>query len=342
MATSRRRRVSSVKVRPFTRSVAIVALMLAGALVHGPVFAQDWPNRPIRFIVPSGPGGLLESVFAIIREPLEQRFGQRIVIENRGGGGGVVGAQAVAAATPDGYTLLLTPSNVMVINPHLLAGTTFDPLRELTPVSMLIDVPLVVWVSDRFPARTLRELIDHVRAHPGKVNFASPGPSTPPHMAGEIFMQTGRLQLQHVPYKGAAAAGTALITNEVQMMVIAYASLRGQMQARQVHALAVAAATRLAPLPEVPTIAEAGFPEIAAEMPRSWWGLAGPRGISDALIKRLHADFTAVMHEPATRRRVEELGIAVVANSPAEFGQSLGPESRKWQALVRTLKLKAD
>ncbi len=340
MGDNQRCSVSARGRDTLSRIATIGAVSIGAALMHGAVFAQDWPNRPVRFIVPSGPGGLLESVFAIIREPLEQRLGQRIVIENRGGGGGVVGAQAVAAASPDGYTLLLTPSNVMVINPHLLAGTTLEPLRDLVPISMLIDVPLVVWASERFPARTLRELIEHARANPGKVNFASPGPSTPPHMAGEIFMRTGKLELQHVPYKGAAAAGTALITNEVQLMVIAYASLRGQMQAGQVRALAVAAPARLAPLPAVPTIAEAGYPEIAAEMPRSWWGVAGPRGVADGVIKRLQADFAMVLNESATRKRIEDLGIAVVANTPEEFAQSLPPESRKWQALIQTLKLK--
>jgi tripartite-type tricarboxylate transporter receptor subunit TctC len=304
--------------------------------------AQEWPVRPVRFIVPSGPGGLMESVFAVIREALEKRLGQRVIIENRAGGGGNIGAQAVAAAGADGHTFLLTASTVMVTNPHLLSNTTFDPLRELAPISQLIDFPLVLWVGHRHPVQTLREFIEHARANPGKVNFASPGPSTPPHLAGEILLRAAKLDLVHVPYKGAAAAGTALIANEVQLMIIAYASLRGQMLGGLARPLAVAATERLGALPAVPTIAEAGYPEIAAEMPRSWWGLAGPRSTPEAIVKKLHADFREVLLEPPARKRIEDLGINIVANTPEEFGRALGPESRRWEGLVRALNLKAE
>lgn len=318
---------------------ALILLLAAFALNAG---AQDWPTRPIRLVVPSGPGGLIESVFAVIREPLEQRLGQRIIIENRGGGGGVVGAQAVLAAQPDGHTLLLTPSNVLVIQPYLVASLPFDPLRDFVPISMLIDVPLVLSVSERFPIRSFRELVEYARVHPGKLNYGSPGPSTPPHMAGEILARAAKLELVHVPYKGAGAAATALVANEVQMMMIGFATLRGQMQAGQVRPLAVAGLERLAPLPQVPTIAEAGFPELAAEMPRTWWGVTGPRGVAEGVVKRVHADFRAVLFEPASKKRIEDLGIAIVANTPEEFTRALPAEAKKWEGLVRALKLKSE
>jgi tripartite-type tricarboxylate transporter receptor subunit TctC len=322
-----------------------MGMKVLGALVFAlafaaPALAQEWPARPVRFIIPSGPGGLMESVLAATRERIEQQLGQRIVVENRGGGGGTIGAQAVLAAGADGYTFLLTPSNVLVINQFLAEKPSFDPLREFAPISMLIDVPLVLSVSDRFAPRTLRELIDYSRAHPGKVNFGSPGPSTPPHMAGEMLGRAGKLDMVHVPYKGGAAAATALITNEVQLMIIGYATLRGQIGAGQVRPVAVAAAERLAALPDVPTFAEAGFPEIQAEMPRSWWGLAAPRGVPEAAIRRLHAVFRAALLEPAARKKIEEAGLAVIANDPEAFTAQLPAEARKWESIVRALNLR--
>lgn len=317
------------------RLLLFVAVFLP-ALAH----AQAWPTRPVHFVIPFAQGGLMETVLAVTREFVEKRLGQRIVVENRPGGGGNVGAQAVLAAPADGYTILVPPSNVLVTNQFVFSNMPFDPLKDFVPITMLVDVPLVLSVSDRFPPRTLREFIEHARANQGKVNYGSPGPATPPHLAAAMLARAAKLDVVHVPYKGGNAAATALITNEVQFMIIGYASLIGQINGKLVRPLAVAASQRLAALADVPTFAEAGYAELEAEIPHSWWGLAAPRGTPDAVVQRLHEEFSAALATPEAKKRIHDAGLVAVGNRPADFARSLPPQAAKWQAIVKALNLK--
>jgi tripartite-type tricarboxylate transporter receptor subunit TctC len=321
----------------FARLLICLAALLP-VLAH----AQAWPNRPIRFVIPFAQGGLMESVFSVTKEFVEKRLGQRIVVENRPGGGGNVGAQAVLAAAPDGYTILVPPSNVLVTNQFMFANMPFDPLKDFIPITMLVDVPLVLSVSEKFPPRTLREFLEHARANPGRVNYGSPGPATPPHLAAAMLAHAARLDLVHVPYKGGNAAATALITNEVQFMIIGYPSLAGQIQGRLVRPIAVAASERLAALPDVPTFAEAGYADLEAEIPHSWWGLVAPRGTPDAVVQRLYEEFRAALATPEAQKRIRESGLVAVADRPADFARSLPVQAAKWQAIVKTLDLKIE
>ena len=302
--------------------------------------AQSWPSRPLRFIVPFAQGGIMETVFAATKETVEKRLGQRIVVENRPGGGGNVGAQAVLASAADGYTILVPAANVLVTNQFVFSSMSFDPLKEFVPITVLVEVPHVLSVSDRFAPRTLREFMEYVRAHPGKVNFGSPGPGTPPHMAAAMLARAAGLDIVHVPYKGGNAAATALITNEVQFMVIGYTSLAGQIQGKLVRPVAVAASERLPALPEVPTFAEAGYAELEAEMPRGWWGLAAPRGTPEAVVQRLYEEFHAALTTPEAQKRLRDSGLVGVGNRPEEFGRSLPGQAAKWQAIVKALNIK--
>jgi tripartite-type tricarboxylate transporter receptor subunit TctC len=319
----------------------LVICALALAVATSVARAQEWPAKPIRLIVPFGQGGLVDTVLATTRLAVEEKLGQRFVVEYRTGAGGNVGMQAVLAGGGDGYTFAVAPSNTLTINQHLFK-MSFDPLRDFVPVTMLVDVPLVLSVSAKHPVSTLREFIDHARANAGKVNFASPGPATPPHLASELFARATGLQLVHVPYKGGNAAAVALITNEVQMMLISYASLRGQIQGGQVRPLAVAADERVGGLPNVPTFAEAGFPDLQRAMPRSWWGLVAPRGTPEAAINRLQGEFRAALLAPEAQARLRESGLVPVGSTPAEFGKSWPEESERWSTLIKAIGLKLD
>jgi len=325
-----------------SRRLVLVFMSCAAALLPALANGDEWPSRPIHLIVPFAQGGMMESVFAATREFVEKRLGQRIVVENRPGGGGNVGAQAVLAAPADGYTFLVPPSNVLVTNQFVYADMPFDPLKDFTPVTQLVDVPLVLAVSAKFPPRTLREFIEYARENPGKVNYGSPGPATPPHLAGAMLARAAKIDVVHVPYRGGNAAATALITNDVQFMIIGYATLAGQIQGRLVRPVAVAAAERLAALPDVPTFAESGFADLEAESPRSWWGVVARRGTPAAVIQRLSDEFHAALSTPEAQRRMHEMGIVAVGNSPEEFARSLPPQAEKWRLIVKALDIKTE
>lgn len=314
-----------------------LVLALAGSATAS---AQDWPTRPVRFVMPFGPGGVVESVFAATNPQVEAKLGQRILVENRPGAAGNVGAQAVLAAPADGYTILIAPNSIMLINPYLFAKTAFDPLRDFLPITKLIDVPLVLSVSAKFPVNSIKELIDYAKANPGKVNYASPGPATPPHLAGEMFARAAGLELVHVPYKGGNAAATALITNEVQFFIVAYATLRGQIQGGLVRPVAAASPQRLAALPNVPTFAENGYPKIEAEMQPAWWGLFAAKGTPDSVINRLATEYRAALALPEAQSRIRDAGLIAVGNRPAEFAASLPPQAAMWEATIKLLGLK--
>ncbi len=316
--------------------------LLSLALAAFSAVAQEWPTRPIRIVMPFGPGGVVESVFAAIHPQIESKLGQRILVENRPGGGGNVGAQSVLAAPADGYTILVAPNNVIVINPYLFEKTSFDPLKDFLPITKLMDVPLVISVSAKLPISSVKELIDYAKANPGKVNYASPGPATPPHLAGEMFARAADVQMVHIPYKGGNAAATALITNEVQVFIVAYASLRGQIQGGLVRPIAAASPQRLAALPNVPTVAESGYPKIEAEIHPSWWGLFAPRGTPDAVISRLYNEYRAALTLPEAQSRLREAGLVAGGNRPAEFAASLLPQAASWETTVKALGIKVN
>lgn len=322
----------------------MLARLLLCIAVALPVLAhaQAWPTRPVRFVIPFAQGGLMEAVLAVTKDFVEKRFGQKIVVENRPGGGGNVGAQAVLAAPADGYTILVPPSNVLVTNQFMFANMSFDPLKDFVPITMLVDVPLVLSVSEKFAPRTLREFLEYARANPGRVHYGSPGPVTPPHLAAAMLARAVNLDLVHVPYKGGNAAAIALITNEVQFMIIGYATLAGQIQGKLVRPVAVAASERLAALPDVPTFTEAGYADLEAEIPHGWWGLVAPRGTPDAVVQRIYEEFRAALATPEAQKRIRDAGLVAVTNRPADFARSLPPQAAKWQAIVKALNLKIE
>ncbi|MEO7405018.1 MAG: tripartite tricarboxylate transporter substrate-binding protein, partial [Burkholderiales bacterium] len=218
----------------------------------------------------------------------------------------------------------------------------FDPLRDFVPVTMLVDVPLVLSTGAKHPVVTLREFIEYAKANPGKVNFGSPGPGTPPHLAGEMLARAAGLSLVHVPYKGGNAAATALIANDVQLMIIAHATLRGQIEGGLVRPLAVIGTERLGGLPNVPTVAEAGYPDLQKQLPRSWWSIVAPRGTPDPIVQRLAAEFRAALLAPEAQQRLRSAGLIPVGSTPTEFSQGLPTEARQWGELIKAMGLKLE
>ena len=299
--------------------------------------AQDYPSRPIRLVIPFGPGSLADAVPRLLQPALEARLGQRIVIEHRPGAGGNVGAQAVVSSPADGYTLLMAATNNLVINQFVFRDMKFDPLADIAPISLIAEVPLIIQVNPSVPAQTLREFIDHARANPGKLNYGSPSTGTIPHLAMEIFARTAGLSLVHVPFKGGAPATTALMANDVQAMLIGYATTAGQVRAGQVRAIAVASSSRLAALPGVPTFGEAGFPDLQAAVPSNWWGMVAPMGTPAPVIQRLSREIQNALGDAETRRKYQDLGLIPVGSSPQEFAAGLPEQARKWQGVIQAL-----
>jgi tripartite-type tricarboxylate transporter receptor subunit TctC len=313
-----------------------VILLLLWAVVGG-ALAQDYPSKPIRLIIPFGPGSLADAVPRLIQPALEQNLGQRIVIEHRPGAGGNVGAQAVVASPPDGYTLMMAATNNLVINQYVFRDMKFDPLTDLAPIALVAEVPLILQVHPSLPARTLREFIEHAKHHPGKLNYGSPSTGTIPHLAMEIFARSAGVTLVHVPFKGGAPATSALIANDVQAMLIGYATTAGQVRAGQVRPVAVAGATRLAALPDVPTFAEAGYPTLQAAVPSNWWGMVAPRGTAPAILQRWSAGIRDALADAATRKKYEDLGLTPVGSTPEAFAAGLPDQARKWEAVLRSI-----
>lgn len=325
-------------MRPSWLFRGLVALSLAWSAMQAG--AQEWPSKPIRFIVPTGPGGLIESVMAATRGTIESRFKQQILIDNRAGGGGQVGMQAIALSAPDGHTFGIVPSNTMVIN-QFLFRSSLDPLRDFVPVTVLVDVPLVLAVSAKYAPRTVDEFFADVRARPGQVNYGSPGQGTPPHLAAEMLARTAGLSVVHVPYKGGHDSALALSTNEVQFMVIAQASLGGQIASGLVRPLAVGSSERLRSLPEVPTFEQAGHADLQKVIPRNWWGIVAPKGTPASIVNRVAEEFRLALQTPEAQRRLEAAGLQAVASTPAQFASQLPDEARRWGDLIRTMGLKA-
>ncbi|HUG79836.1 MAG TPA: tripartite tricarboxylate transporter substrate binding protein [Burkholderiales bacterium] len=314
---------------------ALVSVLLAAFL--GTALAQDYPSKPVRLVIPFGPGSLADAVPRLIQPALEEKLGQRIVIDHRPGAGGNVGAHAVLDSPADGYTLMMAATNNLVINQYVFRDMRFDPLQDFLPISLIVEVPLILQVNPSLPAQTLKEFIAHARANPGKLNYSSPSTGTLPHLAMEILSRTAGLQLVHVPFKGGAPATNALLANDVQAMLIGYATTAGHVRAEKVRPLAVASGKRLAALPAVPTFGEAGFPELEAAVPGNWWGMVAPRGTPAPVVQRWAAEIRAALADPATQKKYQDLGLTPVGSTPGEFAAALPDQAKKWEAVLRAM-----
>lgn len=291
-----------------------------------------WPEGPIRIVVPYPAGAAGDVVVRQMAPALQARLGQPLVVDNKAGAGGNIGTMDVVRARPDGQTLLMGATNNFVINQHLYRGLGFDPLKALVPVTKVVEAPSVLFVSSAVPAHSYAEFAAYAKSHPGQLNYGSPGAGTTPHLSAHALSEQMGARMVHIPYKGAQPGVTGLLGNEVQMFLTGYAVAGAHLPGGRIRALAVAAPRRLKALPEVPTAAEAGMPDVVLS---NWWGLAAPRGTDPAIVERLAAEIKAVLAQPAMQQFMASQGFVPAAGTPADFARQLERESAQWQDIVR-------
>ena len=303
------------------------------------VQAQPYPSRPITVIVPVAPGGILDYVARLIGTPLSKALGQPVIVENKPGASGNIGATLVARAKPDGYTLLMAYSMFHVGNPTMFSNLQWDPLRDFAPVAMLVVAPHLVAVHPSLPVASLQDLVSYARANPGKINYASPGNGSVPHVGVELFKQLTKIDLAHVPYKGAGPAMQDVISGQVQMAVATPPSVMQHIQAGKLRGLAIAAKSRSPLLPDLPTSAEAGFPAFELE---AWLALFAPAGTPPDAIKRLTDALRQILDTEDVKKAAANSGITPRYMAPAELDQVVRADLVYWSKVIRDAGIKAD
>lgn len=316
-------------------SAAFGLLICAALTAH----AQPYPSKPIKFVNPFSPGGTWEIVFRLIAPALEERFGQRILIENRPGASGNIGAETVASAPPDGYTLLLGTTNIYTINQFVFAKMSFDPLKVFAPITIVADLPSVFYVPAAVPASNLRDFVAWARANPGKVNYASPGSGTTPHLNVELLAQIADLKMVHVPYKGLQSAMAAVLSNDVQLYLAGLGPGLGLLKAGKLKAIAIGSRQRLPSAPDMPTAIESGYKDFVAS---NWFALAAPAGTDAQIIERWSVEVRRALQPAETQKRFTDLGMVPVGTTPAEAARQWADEAKLWEKVVKMAKIKAD
>jgi tripartite-type tricarboxylate transporter receptor subunit TctC len=314
-------------------AVALSALAATGAAASG------YPEHPIRLVVPFPAGGGADNLARAIMPKVEVALGQSIIIDNRPGAGGNVGAEMVARAAPDGYTLLYGTNGTHSINASLYSNLRFDPVKDFTPVSRMTSIAAMLIVNPKLPVNSVAELIRYARDHPGQVNFASAGNGTTSHLAGELFKTMAGVDLVHVPYRGGALAMTDLIGAQVQMMIEVMPNAYPMARSGRVRALAVSTAQRFAGAPDYPTIAESGLPGFEAS---AWDGVFAPAGTSQPIVERLNTAIHEALRDPALVQTLRGLGAQPVPNTPEEFARYIASSTEKWAVVVRASGAKID
>jgi tripartite-type tricarboxylate transporter receptor subunit TctC len=297
-----------------------------------------WPTKPITIIVPYGAGGTNDIIARIVANKLTTSLGQSVVVENKPGAGGNIGAAMVARAPADGYTLLTAPVSLLSINKYVYSNPGYDA-EKFAPITMAGRVPNVLLVSPAIPANNIGELIRYAKANPSKLSFASMGSGTSGHLSGEMFKMLADIDIQHVPYKGSAPALNDLLGGHVQMMFDNMPTALPLVKAGKLKAFAVTSEGRAGLLPEVPTLAEAGVKGFEAT---AWFGFVAPAGTPAPVLDRLNTEMVKILHDPAMRAELTAMGVTVAGNSRAEFSKLIADESRKWKQVVEKSGTKAD
>jgi tripartite-type tricarboxylate transporter receptor subunit TctC len=330
---------------PLSRRAALlglVALPTLPALLALPsaaqAQAQAYPAKPVSVIIPYAPGGTTDIVGRLIAQALATSTGKTFVVENKGGGSTTIATGQVAKAAPDGYTLLANEMTQTIV-PALFPKLAFDPIKDLTPVTVFAEAPYVLVVNSAVPAKNLRELVALAKAQPGKLNFASGGAGSGPHIAGELLKSVAGIDMAHIAYKGSGPAVADLLGGQVEVLITAAPTVAAQLGTGRMRPLAVAHTRRLASLPDVPTAAEAGFPDFRIA---NWFGLAAPRGTPPAVIAYLDGEVQKVLKTPELRDKLLANGAEPVVMTPAQAHRHIETEARRWGELVRTAGIKLE
>ena len=299
--------------------------------------AQTYPDRPVRLIAPFPAGGLADVIARAVGDQMAKSLGQPVIVENRAGAGGNTGADAVAKAAPDGYTLLMSSAGILTANPHLYAKMPFDAATAFIPVSNVAQMNMLVVVHPNVPAQNLKEFIALAKKDPGKLNFGSPGIGTTGHLGLAMLMHTAQIQITHVPYKGAAPAVTDLIAGQIDGVVDNPPTVISHIQGGKLRPLAYAAKERLPLLPDVPTAAEAGLANFEAT---SWFGIAAPAGTPQPVIARLHKAVAEATRTEVMKERFAKTGARLVGDTPEQFAAQIAAERKAWGEIIKAANIK--
>jgi tripartite-type tricarboxylate transporter receptor subunit TctC len=314
------------------RRIAIAALAL---LLVVPTQAQAYPDRPIRVVLPYTAGGVADAIMRLLAPKMEEKLGQKLVIEAKPGAAGNIGTLEVAKAEPDGYTILVAATNNFVTNQFTMR-MPIDPLAALTPVAKLADVPLVLFSNPSVPARNFAQFLAYARSNPGQLNFGSPAPGTVNHLLLERVKQVTGIDMVHIPFRGSPQGVMAVLANEIQLFTVGLAAGAGHLKAGKLTALAVATEERLPNLPEVPTMIESGLPGFTGA---NWWGMAVPKGTPEPVVGKITDAVTEALRDPAVVARFAAMGLLIPRETPAEFAAGLRAEAQLWSQTVRRGKI---
>jgi tripartite-type tricarboxylate transporter receptor subunit TctC len=299
---------------------------------------QGWPARFVRLVVPFTPGGGIDGIGRIVGARLSEMWGQQVVVENKPGAGGNIASEFVARSAPDGYTMYITAGG-LAVNQYLFPAISYDPVVDFAPVTLICLFPNLLVVPNSSSLRSVGDLLAQARANPGKVTFASPGHGSSPHMSGELFKYMAKVDLTHVPYRGAAPAFTDVIAGRVDCTFAVMASGLPLVQSGQLRALGVTTAARVPTAPEVPTIAEAGVPGYDTS---SWFAFFVPARTPPDIIRKMHSDTVAVLAEPPIKAKLDALGVVVIGSTPQELGAHLKAEMDKWGPVIKAANIKVN
>jgi len=310
-------------------------LLLLLTLFCGGAWAQGYPTKPVRIIVPFSPGGATDIVTRLVAQKLTETWGQSVIVENRAGAGGNIGGEAAANAAPDGYTLFMTSGSIVTANPYIYKKMAFDPAKDLAAITNVASGPQVIVVNPSFPAKSLKEFMDAARAKPGALNYGHAGIGTQTHLAAENFLSTAKLDVTSIPYKGEGPAMTDLVANQINMVTANIAGAIGHIGQGKLRALAVTGKQRSPQLPDVPAAAESlpGFENVG------WFGLMAPAATPKATIDKIYRDTARILDTTEMRARFYVLGMVPVGNTPAQFAEAIREESRHWAKVVRERKI---
>lgn len=308
-----------------------IVVFVLGALLSSATFSQTWPQKPVRFIVPFPAGGATDVPARMLGEKLSQIWGQPVIVENRPGAGGTVGAALAARAVPDGYTLFFPSGSVMTASQYIYAKLSYDPEKDFVPVTNVVSGPQVLVVTASSPYKTVKDLIDAAKANPGKFTFGHAGIGSQTHLAAEHFVHAAKLDAVNVPYKSDPQALADLVGGTITFCVTNLSSTLSFVNAGRVRALGVTATDAVPQLPDIPPIAKTlrGFEN------SGWFGIVAPTGVSNKIIQKVYQDSRKVLEDPQMKSRLAALGLTPVANSPAEMGKAMKEERARWESVVK-------
>jgi tripartite-type tricarboxylate transporter receptor subunit TctC len=313
-------------------TAALIAALPVFSTATGAVAQNSYPDRAVRMVLGYPPAGPVDIIARVMSAKLSEMWGQPVVVENFPGAGGNIAGDRVAKAAPDGTTLLMATNAQLAVNPSLYAKMTYDPAKDLMPISLAVYSPNILVVPNDVPAKNVAELVAYARAHPGKLTFASAGVGTTQHLAGELFKSMAHIDIQHVPYRGGAPVITDLLGGRITMSFIAIAPAIPLVREGKLRALAVTSAERFPASPDLPTMIEAGFPGFVSILSI---GLMAPAGTPGAVIDKIHRDSVKVLADPNVRDKLRNVGMEVIANSPAEFAAAIQAETPQWAKVIK-------